>query len=56
MAIEWTSNVQTDLDITNGARGTIVDIVLHPDEPLIDENIIPLKYLPLYILVKLSHT
>ena len=57
MAIERTSNVQTDLDITNGARGTIIDIVLHPDEPpLIDENIIPLKYLPLYILVKLSRT
>ena len=56
MVIEWTSNMQTDLDITNGTHGTIVDIILHPDKPLINENIISLKYLPLYILVKLSHT
>ena len=57
MKVMVTSNVQTDLDITNGACGIIVNIVLHPDEPpLIDNNIVPLKYLPLYILVKLSRT
>lgn len=31
-----TNNVETDLDITNGARGEIMDIVLHPDEPSFD--------------------
>ena len=33
MKVMVTQNVETDLDITNGARGKIVDIVLHPDEP-----------------------
>lgn len=28
-----TMNVETDLDITNGARGTIVDIILDQNEP-----------------------
>ena len=32
MKVMVTTNVETDLDITNGARGTIVDIILHPDE------------------------
>ena len=26
------TNVETDQDITNGACGTIMDIILHPDE------------------------
>jgi hypothetical protein len=57
MKVMVTSNVETDLDITNGARGTIVDIVLHPDEPeVVDGTIVKLKHLPSYILVKLSRT
>ena len=52
-----TCNVETDLDITNGARGEIVDIILHPDEsPLEDGPVVKLKYLPLYLLVKLART
>ncbi|KAJ3735203.1 hypothetical protein DFJ43DRAFT_1058664 [Lentinula guzmanii] len=39
-----TRNIQTDLDITNGARGEIV------------EGIVELKFLPLYILVKMART
>ena len=41
-----TDNVETDLDITNGARGEIVGIVLYPDEPLVDKNeaIVKLQY------------
>ena len=31
--IKVTQNVVMDLDITNGARGAIVDIWLHPDKP-----------------------
>jgi hypothetical protein len=50
-------NVETDLDITNGACGKTVDIVLHPDEPPISRNaVIRLKYLPSYLLVKLTRT
>lgn len=57
MKVLVTDNVETDLDVTNGARGEIVDIVLHPDEPPItNDPIVKLKYLPSYILVKLSRT
>jgi hypothetical protein len=58
MKVMVTNNVETDLDITNGARGVIVDIVLHPDEPPINRNdaVIRLKYLPSYLLVKLTRT
>ena len=58
MKVMVTQNVVTDLDITNGARGTIVDIWLHPDEPPICDlqPTIELKYLPPCVLVKLDHT
>jgi hypothetical protein len=57
MKVMVTTNLATDLDIANGAHGEIVDIVLHPDEPPINEEaIVTLKFLPVYILVKLSHT
>jgi hypothetical protein len=45
------------LDLTNGSRGEIVDIILHPEEPPIGNNpIVILKYIPLYVLVKLERT
>jgi hypothetical protein len=57
MKVMVTSNVETDLDITNGARGEIVDIILHPDEPVItNQPIVNLVHMPLYILVKLTRT
>ncbi|KAJ7187076.1 hypothetical protein C8R46DRAFT_1274132, partial [Mycena filopes] len=57
MKVMVTSNLETDLDLTNGARGEIVDIILHPDEPPVgDEPIVHLQNLPAYILVKLSRT
>jgi hypothetical protein len=48
-----TNNVEVNLDITNGAQGEIVDIVLHLDEPSFDNNQskVFLKHLPSYILV-----
>ncbi|KAF5323226.1 hypothetical protein D9758_018101 [Tetrapyrgos nigripes] len=51
-------NIKTDLDITNGACGEIVDIVLDPHEPKHDDDrpVTHLKYLPLYILVKMKRT
>ena len=59
MKVMVTQNVVTNLDITNVARGTIVDIWLHPDEPraICDlQPTIELKYLPPCVLVKLDHT
>ena len=33
-----TQNVETNLDIVNRARGTIVGITLHPDEPTVSKG------------------
>ena len=52
-----TSNIETDMDMTNGARGEIVNIILHLNEsPLGDEPIVTFQHLPSYILVKLKQT
>ena len=57
MKVMVTSNIATDLDITNGARGTIVDIILNSEEPpLGDVSIVELKHLPQCVLVKLNRT
>jgi len=59
MKVMVTQNVETDLDITNGVRGTIVGIILHPDEPISRETEhteLKLQNLPLYILVKMGRT
>jgi len=46
-----------DLDITNSAHGTIIDIILNTDEPsLPNQNIVDLVHLPFYILVQLDRT
>lgn len=57
MSVLVTNNIETDLDITNGARGEIIDILLHPDEPPVGlEPIVNLKYMPSYVLIKLART
>ena len=57
MKVMVTENVETDLDIMNGARGKIFGIVLHQDEPDCGQNpIVELKYLPAYLLIKLTCT
>jgi hypothetical protein len=57
MKVMITENLDTDLDITNGARGIIVGVTLHPDEPpLSDDSVVHLHYLPVYILVRLHRT
>ncbi|OCH87120.1 hypothetical protein OBBRIDRAFT_709540, partial [Obba rivulosa] len=57
MKVMVTTNVKTDLDITNGARGEIIDIVLDPREPAPSAgNIVELKYPPAFILVKMAQT
>ncbi|TFK80876.1 hypothetical protein K466DRAFT_459022, partial [Polyporus arcularius HHB13444] len=57
MKVMVTSNIETDLDVANGARGEIIDIVLHPDEPPIGTDpVVTLHHPPSYILVKLHRT
>ncbi|KAH7102020.1 hypothetical protein BKA62DRAFT_637992 [Auriculariales sp. MPI-PUGE-AT-0066] len=58
MEVMVTYNLQTELDIANGSRGEIVDIILHPDEPDIDRTSseVTLQNPPAYILVKLRTT
>ena len=57
MNVMVTNNLQTDLDITNGARGVIMDVILNPNEPPLDDgSVVTLQYLPECILVKLSRT
>ena len=57
MKVMVTTNVETDLDVANGARGEIVDIILDPAEEVSgDEPIVRLKRLPICILVKLHRT
>ncbi|KAJ6479041.1 hypothetical protein C8R45DRAFT_762088, partial [Mycena sanguinolenta] len=52
-----TSNIETDLDLANGARGDIVNIILAPEEPPIGSGpIVQLQKLPAHIFVKLSRT
>ena len=54
-----TSNVATDLDITNGASGEIFDICLDPREPVKETRSTPmvvLQYLPIYVLVRFDRT
>jgi hypothetical protein len=52
-----TNNLATDLDITNRARGEIVDIIFDKDEPdFPDSLIVRLHKMPRCVLVKLART
>ncbi|KAF9000149.1 hypothetical protein BDQ17DRAFT_1193545, partial [Cyathus striatus] len=52
MKVMVIQNVETNLDITNGARGEAVNIILDTDKRMVTE----LQHPPVYILVKLSQT
>jgi hypothetical protein len=56
MKVMVTNNLETDLDITNGARGEIMEIILYTDkqELNIEESSIKLQYLHICICVKLE--
>ena len=58
MKIMVTFNVETDLDIANGARGEIVEIILDEREPTFStsQSTVQLSYPPAYVLVKLLTT
>ena len=53
-----TLNIETEMDVANGTRGEIVDIVLSPEEDPIPLNApkVRLKKMPAYVLVKLNNT
>ncbi|THH11175.1 hypothetical protein EW146_g8134 [Bondarzewia mesenterica] len=57
MKVMVTTNVETDLDVMNGARGEIVDIILHPDEPDLERKPdVELQHMPVCILVNMQRT
>ena len=59
MKVMVTTNLMTDLDVTNGARGTIIDIIFDPGETVVPQHgqyEVHLKHVPSYILVQLERT
>jgi len=58
MEVMVTFNVSTDLDMANGARGHILDIVLDPreDGSITASECTELQYPPLYVLVQMKRT
>lgn len=58
MEVMVTFNVKTDLDVANGSRGQIVDIILDENEPEhdVDEHQVELHYMPACLLVKMDRT
>ena len=53
MHILITLNIKTELDLTNGAKGTIIGMILHPDEEVTSAPIVHLHHTPICILIKL---
>ncbi|KAG8960157.1 hypothetical protein FRC00_000811 [Tulasnella sp. 408] len=58
MEVMVTYNVKTDLDVANGARGRVHDIVLDGEETAVSEgaNEVELKHLPSYLLIEMDRT
>jgi hypothetical protein len=58
MKVMVTFNVETNLDVANGARGEVAEIVLDECESNFSSTnaVVELRYLPTYVLIKLKHT
>ncbi|KAH7924255.1 hypothetical protein BV22DRAFT_1047590 [Leucogyrophana mollusca] len=58
MKVMVTFNVETDLDVANGARGEITDIVLDEHEAAYStsQSVVELDYPPAYVLIRLNRT
>ncbi|KAK7683381.1 hypothetical protein QCA50_013643 [Cerrena zonata] len=58
MKIMVTLNIETEMDVANGTRGEIVDILLASDKPPLTPGMrtVRLRKPPAYVLVKLPHT
>src|SRR6267154_866847 len=57
MKVMVTFNLETDLDIANGVRGELVEIVLDEQELgfSLTKAVVELEYPPVYVLIKLNH-
>jgi hypothetical protein len=58
MEVMVTFNIDTDIDVANGSRGYITDIILNESERKVPstEPVVELEYLPAFVLVKMNHT
>lgn len=57
MEVMVTYNVDTDIDVANGARGRIVDIILNEEETAdLNRDVVKLDAMPAYILVQMDRT
>ena len=58
MPVLVTQNLHTELDMTNGARSVVVEIVLNRAEaiPSRSQPIVQLLYPPSFVLVKMNHS
>ncbi|KAI6097170.1 hypothetical protein F5141DRAFT_1220170 [Pisolithus sp. B1] len=58
MEVMVTFNISMDIDIANGARGEVVEIVMDPREDRYTENDLAIKlhYPPSYVLVRMKRT
>ena len=56
MHVLVTLNVQTDIDVANGAKGTVVGLVLHEDEESSDDSIRTLHHTPSCMFIKMDRT
>ncbi|KAF8425807.1 hypothetical protein L210DRAFT_3367619, partial [Boletus edulis BED1] len=58
MKVVITFNVETDLDVAIGARGEVVKVVLHEDEPFFSppKSVVELQRPPAYVIVKMMST
>ena len=58
MKVMVTFNVAVELDVANGSRGEVVDIVLDPREDLTipSSGVVEPRYPPTYVLIRLLHT
>jgi len=57
MKVMVTCNVETDLDVTNGARGVVVGIIMHANkDQYSDQTEVHLERMPKYVLMQLNRT
>ena len=56
--MQWSINIETEMDAANGTRDEIVDIVLNPDEDPIPLNVckVRMQKMSAHVLVKLKNT
>jgi len=56
MRVLVTLNINMDADLANGARGTIIGFILHPEEQFREDHTVTLQHTTLCVFVKLDCT